>query len=74
MSNPLDPFGFFGEQELAVKRVTAQALEAARQAKLTAARSDVDVAYAAFRNHSDRESAANLRDAVEVYLSAASGE
>jgi hypothetical protein len=74
MNDPLDPFGFFGQQRAVVKRMTAQSREAVRQAKLTASRADVDAAYVAFRNHSDRESATNLRDAVEVYLSVASGE
>lgn len=66
--DPFDPFGAYRMWTTAATRTAEQLQEARRQARLTAARADVDVAYAAFRNVSDRESAENLKAAVEAFL------
>jgi len=71
MTNPFDPFGAYQAWMTAATRTTEQLQEARRQVKLTAARADVDAAYAQFRNISDRESAENLKAAVEAFLTVA---
>ena len=55
--NPFDPFGVYKAWADAAERTTEQLREAQRQARLTAARADVDASYAAFRNVSDSKSA-----------------
>ena len=70
MNNPFDPLGIYRAWSMAAERTTEQMREAARQAKLTAARADVDASYAAFRNISDVESAVNLRKAVDAFIKA----
>lgn len=72
--NPLDPFGLVAAATRSMERIAAQQREALRQAKLNAARADVDTAYLAFRNHPDTKSAQNLCDAATAYLSVAAGE
>lgn len=71
MTNPFDPFAAYQAWMTAATRTAEQVQEARRQAKLTAARADVDVAYVAFRNVSDRESAENLAAAVAAFLTVA---
>ena len=66
--NPFDPFGLYTAWTSAAERTTEQLREAQRQARLTAARADVDASYAAFRNVSDMKSAENLRKAVDAYI------
>lgn len=69
MTNPFDPFAAYNTWMTAAARTAEQLQEARRQAKLTAARADVDLAYGQFRNVSDRESAENLAAAVAAFLS-----
>lgn len=66
--NPFDPFGLYKRWTDAAERTTEQLREAQRQARLTAARADVDASYAAFRNVSDTKSAEHLLKAVEAYI------
>lgn len=66
--NPFDAFGLYRRWADAAERTTEQFREAQRQARLTAARADVDASYLMFRNNSDRESAENLAKAVAAYL------
>ena len=68
MANPFDPLGIYKAWTDAAERTTEQLREAQRQARLTAARADVDASYAAFRNVSDTKSAENLRKAVDAFL------
>ena len=69
--NPFDPLGVYAAWSNAAERTAEQMKEAQRQLRLTAARADVDAAYAAFRNVSDTESAENLAKAVAGYLNVA---
>jgi len=71
LPNPFDPLGIYAAWTSAAERTAEQMKEAQRQLKLTAARADVDAAYAAFRNVSDAESAGNLAKAVESFLNVA---
>ncbi len=66
--NPFDPFGLYTAWTSAAERTTEQLREAQRQARLTAARADVDASYAAFRNISDSKAAENLAKAVAAFL------
>lgn len=66
--SPFDPLGFYRRWADAAERTTEQLQEARRQARLTAARADVDASYAAFRNVSDVKSAENLVKAVEAFI------
>jgi hypothetical protein len=66
--NPFDPLGIYKAWTDAAERTTEQLREAQRQARLTAARADIDASYGAFRNISDTKSAENLLKAVEAYI------
>jgi hypothetical protein len=66
--NLFDPLGIYRSWTDAAERTTEQLREAQRQARLTAARADVDASYAAFRNVSDTKSAENLAKAVAAFL------
>jgi hypothetical protein len=63
-----DPLGIYKTWTDAAERTADQLREAQRQARLTAARADVDASYAAFRNVSDTKSAENLAKAVAAFI------
>ena len=68
--DPWDPFGVLRATTEAAARVQAQAQEAARQARLNAAKADVTAAFAAWSNQPDGPASENLRGAVEAFLTA----
>lgn len=67
--DPFDPFGVVRATTESLARAQAQAREAARQARLTAAKADVATAFAAWTNQPDRTATVNLQEAVATYLS-----
>jgi hypothetical protein len=83
-TNPMDPFGIAKAWTTGIERSTNltveqlrraadQAVEIERQARLTAAKMDVDTAYVTFRNTSDQASAENLAAATEMFLKVCRG-
>jgi hypothetical protein len=67
-ANPFDPLGILAATTRNVERVTAQTREAARQARLGTAKSDVNAAFVAWSNQPDKPATENLRGAVVAYL------
>lgn len=68
--NPFDPLGIGKAIQDQFTRAATRAAEAARQARITAAKADVVAAYAGWTTQPDGPATENLQEALSVYLTA----
>jgi len=66
--NPFDPLGIGKAVQDQMARARTRTVEAARQARLTAAKADVVSAYSNWTTQPDGPATRNLQEAIEIYL------